>query len=115
MTVERTVKRFEETGSVKNRPKTGKPASAINEEKALDVLQSFIENSQTSVRRTAQKHEITPMSLYKILKRNKFHPYKTRLIHELNKDNFDRRVYFCETIMAKIDAEPDFLSNSLLR
>jgi len=43
--VERTV-RFEETGSAKNLPKTERPPLATNEEKALDVLQSFIENPQ---------------------------------------------------------------------
>lgn len=112
-TVERTVRRFEETGSVKNRPKTGRPATT-NEEKALDVLQSFVENPQTSVRRTAQEHEINPMSVHKILKQNKFRPYKILLVHELNEDNFDQRVQFCETMMAKIDAEPDFLSNIVL-
>ncbi|EFN82459.1 hypothetical protein EAI_16788, partial [Harpegnathos saltator] len=50
-------------------------------------------------------------SVHKILKRNKFRPYKIRLIHELNEDDFDRRVHFCETMIAQIDAEPDFLSN----
>jgi len=38
------------------------------------------------------------MSVYKILKRNKFYPYEMRLVHELNEDNCNRRIQFCETI-----------------
>jgi len=37
------------------------------------------------------------MSVHKILKRNKFHLYKIRLVHELN--DFDRRIQFCETMI----------------
>jgi len=51
------------------------------------------------------------MSVNKILKQNKFFSYKMRLGHELNKDDFDHRIQFYETIMAKIDTELDFLSN----
>jgi len=37
-TVLKTIKRFREPGSVKNRSKSGRPSSAINEEQQLDVL-----------------------------------------------------------------------------
>jgi len=70
--------------------------------------QSFLENPQTSVHRTTHEHEINPMSVHKILKQSKFRSYK--LVHELDGDNFDQRVQFCEIMMAKIDAELDFLS-----
>jgi len=47
--------------------------------------------------------------MHKILKHNKFYLYKMR--HELNGDDFNQRVQFCETMMTKIDTKPDFLSN----
>ena len=47
----------------------------------------------------------------KILKQNKFHPYKIHLLQELNEDDFDRCLEFCELMMEKIDAEPDFVCN----
>jgi len=47
----------------------------------------------------------------KILKQNKFHPYKIHLLQELNEDDFDRCLEFCELMMEKIDAEPDFVYN----
>ncbi|EFN87302.1 hypothetical protein EAI_13089, partial [Harpegnathos saltator] len=64
------------TGSVKNRAIPGRPVSATNVEKSLDVLQSFIENPHDSTRKVEQQHKIYQMSVLKILKMNKFHPYK---------------------------------------
>jgi len=43
-TMLKTIERFRETGSVKNRSKSGRLSSATNEEQQLDVLQTFIEN-----------------------------------------------------------------------
>jgi len=43
------LKAFEEIENVKNSLKIGRPPSETNEEKALDILQSFVENLQTSV------------------------------------------------------------------
>jgi len=57
-TVHKTIRCFEEIGGVKNRPRTGRLATAINPEKSLDVLQSFVENPHISIRRTVQKHQI---------------------------------------------------------
>jgi len=74
-TVSKTIDRFRETGSVKNRFKSGRPSSATNEEKQLDVLQTFIENLNSSVNSIAQTHDIALMSVWKILKKNKFHLY----------------------------------------
>lgn len=93
--------------------KTRKPAIATNPEKALDVLQSFVENphiSRTVSRRTAEEHQIDQKAMCKILKQNKFHPFKIHLVQELN-DDFDRRLEFCKLMMERIDAEPEFLYN----
>jgi len=42
--VQKIVIHFFETEIVKNRPCSGRPKSAINDDKSLDVLQSFREN-----------------------------------------------------------------------
>ncbi|EZA49482.1 hypothetical protein X777_12276 [Ooceraea biroi] len=107
-TVHKTIRRFEETGSIKNHPKTGRPAKATNSEKSLDVLQSFVENPHSSTRKTTAEHQIDQKSVCKILKQNKFHPYNIHLVQELNEDDFDRRLQFCELMMERADAEPDF-------
>jgi len=68
-TVVRTVQRFEENGSVKNHPKSGRPAIATNKNKALDVLQSYVEEPHISINRVAQQHEIGAVSVHKTLKK----------------------------------------------
>jgi len=84
-TVLKTIKCFRETGSVKNHSKSGRPSSATNEEQQLDVLQTFIENPNSNVNRVAQIHDIAPMLVWTILKKNKFHPHKLQYVQELQK------------------------------
>jgi len=61
-TVERTVKHFEDTGSFKDRPRTGRPITATTEEKSLYVLQSIVEDPyctfSQSCSRAWHKYEI---------------------------------------------------------
>ena len=35
--------------------------------------------------------------------------YIPRLIHELNEDDFDRRVEYCETFLSLLQSEPDLI------
>lgn len=70
-TVARTVQRFEETGSVINCPKSGRPLTVINDNKALDVSLSFVEYTNTSINRVPQQHQIGATSVHTILKKNK--------------------------------------------
>ncbi|KAG8302280.1 hypothetical protein J6590_034593 [Homalodisca vitripennis] len=78
-TVGRTVQRFMETGSVSDRHSSGRPAIATTEDNSLDVLQSFIENLQESLRSAAQTHDISFTSIKNILKGSNFKPYKVHL------------------------------------
>lgn len=84
-TVSKTIRRFDDIGSVRNRPLAGRPSTATNEEKSLDVLQSSVENPHETLRSAALQHDIHHTSVLKIVKRNKFHPYKMRLVQDLMK------------------------------
>jgi len=66
----RTVQRFMETGSVKDRSRNGRPTSASNDEKSATILQSFIE--------TPTENEVSQSSICNILKKHRFffHYYK---------------------------------------
>nr|CAH7747551.1 unnamed protein product [Callosobruchus chinensis] len=44
---------------------------------------------------------ISRTSIQRILKHYKWHPYKIQLLQELNEDNNDRRLQFCEIIVGK--------------
>lgn len=111
-TVARIVQRFNDTQSVKDRPKPGR-APSIDEEKSLDVMQSFVENPHLSTRRAALEHDISQSSVRRILKGNKFKPFKVKLVQELSEDDYDRRVEFCDVMMSKLDAEPELLNRIL--
>ncbi|KYN11080.1 hypothetical protein ALC57_16781 [Trachymyrmex cornetzi] len=108
-----TIQRFEDIGSVKSRLRSGRRKTATNNDKALDVLQSFVENPHISINRVAQEHEIGHASVSKILKLNKcVHPYKKlHLCQELSKDDFDRRIEFYGLMMEMIVDDPLLLNN----
>uniref|UniRef100_A0A1B6GBX8 DUF4817 domain-containing protein n=1 Tax=Cuerna arida TaxID=1464854 RepID=A0A1B6GBX8_9HEMI len=57
-TVARIVQWFNDTYSVKDRPKPGR-APVIDEEKSLDVMQSFVEDPHISTRRPVLEHDIS--------------------------------------------------------
>ena len=75
-TVRNTISKFNDFGTVRDLPKAGRPRSATNDEKSLDVLLSFTEDPHNSVRRAAQQNDISKSSVHNVLKRAKFHPFK---------------------------------------
>lgn len=110
-TVSKTINRYHTTGSVQDLPKTGRPRTATNEESSLNVLLSFVENPHESTRHAAQQHGIDQKSVLKILKNNRFHAFKVKLVQELNEDDPDRRNEFSEIMMERITLDPQFLRN----
>jgi len=70
-----------------------------------------MEDPHCTLRKAAQEHGISMKSVHRILKKNKFHPFKVTFVHELNKDDFDCRVEFYEDMMARIDNNPNFHFN----
>lgn len=110
-TVERTVQRFTEHGIVKDLQRTGRPKSVATDEKQMRIAEAFVENPHLSLRRASDEHDISHETVRKILKNIKFHPYKIHLVHELNEDDPDRRIEFCERMMQRIDENPPFLYN----
>lgn len=112
-TVGCTIQRFEKTGSVINRSKSGWPPTVTNDDKALDVLLSYVEDPNTSINRVSQQHSVGAASVHTILKKNKWHQYKIHLVQELSDDDFDRRVEFCDLMMELIVDDPLFLVDLL--
>lgn len=95
--VYRTVDRFERTGSIKDEPRSGSPKDATNDDKALEILLSIIENPHTMLTKLSQS-EISITSVRRILQKHKY-PYKMHLVQELSEDDFDRKIEFCDTMM----------------
>lgn len=111
--VSKLVNKFNETGSVKDRPRSGRPKIAAGGEKALDILIDVHDNPNRSLRQIALDHNVSHQSVKKVFKSEKIHPYKPHLVQELNEDDFDRRSEFCEIMMDKCNADPYFAYNIL--
>jgi len=83
-----TVQHFEETEFIKDRMRQDRLTIATNSDKKLNILQLyFLLDSHKSICKAAQQHDIAPMSVHNILKKEKFHPYKIRLVQKLCKVN----------------------------
>ncbi|KAJ8913297.1 hypothetical protein NQ315_010964, partial [Exocentrus adspersus] len=121
-TVSRTINRFLETSTNKDRPKSGRPKTQTTEDRQGEVAQSFIENRRLSINKASQRLGMSRFSVYKNLKILKYHPYKIHLHQELNeddlmkshnrpqgRDDFEWRVQFSEIIMERIIQDANFL------
>lgn len=107
-TVGKTIKRFEETGSIKNKPKSGRPKTARSEDQRLNTLLTFTESPHVSTRQVGRDFGISQRSVCRVLKDEKYHPYKIQLVQELSDDDFDRRAEFCGVMMDICANNPQF-------
>lgn len=104
------VQKFRETGSVANK-KREMDNPVVNEASEVAILGHIVQDPTMSTRHLATVSGIRRSSIQKILKKHKFHPYKIHLVQELNEDDFDRRVQFCETIVEQATNDQHFLFN----
>jgi hypothetical protein len=52
---------------------------------------------------------ISRSSVRRIYKSMGFKPYIPRLVHELNEDDFNRRIEYCEEFLSLLETEPDLI------
>lgn len=105
------VQKFSETGSVANR-KHQRHGIINDEATSVAVLGhvALMENTQ-SIRKVARESGFSTTSVFRILHKHKYHPYKIKLVHELNEDDFDRRLEFCELFSNRIENNEHLLYN----
>ena len=91
-------KKFQETGSVEDAPRSGRPVTASTEENAELVLETFTQDPYTSLRRVSNELDIARTSLTRIMKHLGLKPYRPRLLQALNEDDPDR-MYQCSSMV----------------
>lgn len=110
-TISRLVKKFEETGSVHDRDRSGRPLSIVTEETVETVEKMLVDSPNTSIRVGARELGISNTSFHTAARKTGFRPYRPTTVVALSDDDFDRRVEFCTTFLAKLDQEPGLLDN----
>ena len=105
--VAQLISRFRETGSVADKPRSGRPKTATDEATTVAVLASFSKSPQRSTRRLSKESGVSRTSIRRILSSNKWHPYKIQLHQHLTEDDPDRRVQFAEWATAELATNPD--------
>lgn len=108
--VRELVAKFRESGSVKNKKRQGENP-VLNEPVELAVLGQVAMDSTMSTRQLAVATGVSRTSVQRVLKKYKFHPYKIQLLQELNDDDFDRRLQFCEIVTERANHNANFLFN----
>lgn len=86
--------KYRNFGHVRDLPKSGRPSKS--EEDQLNVLLTIQDNPHSTLNQVASDFNMAASTVHKIVKKAKYHPYKVCLVHELNEDDFDRRIQFCE-------------------
>ena len=88
------MKKFEQTGSVQDRPRSGCP-SDINNEAQQNVTNKLNRGPHKSLRHLSQEVGMSLTSTYRAVKKQKFFPYKVSVIHELKAQDTEKQLIFC--------------------
>lgn len=109
-TVSRIENKFRDLGHVRDKPRVGRPP-ALDENRQLDALLMVQENPHSTLVEVASHVDTSKNTVFRLLHKQKFHPYKVHLVQELSDDDFDRRVQFSETMMELSNANPCLIRN----
>ena len=79
----------------------------------LRYLQRLYRVPEKSTRRLSAESGVSRSSIRRILKANKWHPYKLHMAHHLSEDDPDRRMEFCEWALSNVNEDPNFSTKIL--
>ena len=99
--VYKTIKRFKETGSTENRPKSGRPRTARTKSNIKIVREQIRRKRCRSVRKIAASLKISKSSAHLLLKKDVgLKPYKKQKIHGVSISSKDKRAERVSSIQA---------------
>jgi len=107
------VSKFNNTGSVLDAPKTGRPRTVRTLDNSDIVASAYVESPKKSTRRASKELQISRSSLQRIITDIGLKPYKPHLLHALNEDDPDKRMQFCEIFLSYYDDSPDIVDQIL--
>lgn len=109
--VRQLLDKFNQTGSVLNKKHVvNRPVR--NEATDIAVLGHLQTDNSQSLKAVSEASGVSKSSIYRILKNYKFHPFKITLLQELNEDDYDRRLQFCEYFSEQLILNQNLLYNT---
>lgn len=99
------VAKFDATGSVGNK----KRVYERDEAREVAVLGHVAMDPTLSTRKLSDVSGVSRTTIMRMLKQHKFHPFKIRLVQELNEDDSDRRLQFCEVVSEMINGNQNYM------
>lgn len=75
-----------------------------------NVLQYFEDQPKTSLRQSARHFQVHHRTVHRIIKREKWHPFKFIKVHTLLERDKLIRLNYCQWLLNKIEEDSDFLS-----
>lgn len=112
-TVSYTMNRFDQTGSIHDRKRSGRPKSAVNDEIATAVLGSIEHNPHSTLRSLSNSSGISTGSVWNILSKYRYHPYKMQILHKLKEADYPLRLNFCNRFLNTAQSDPEFTKKVL--
>jgi hypothetical protein len=112
-TIKHLYERFQQTGSVADLPRSGRPSTSATPERLEEVQFLIEQNPRTSVSAGAAALDIPRSSYHALLKKLDLHPYRPQRVPQLLDDDWDRRTEFCDTMLIRFHENPTLLDHIL--
>lgn len=108
-TIRNVVKRFKETGSVHDRPRSGRSRSVVTEAAIENVRKKLEETSNLSIRVGALELGMSTGSYQRAVVEAGFRRFRPCKVQELSDEDFTRRKEFCLTMLALFNENPSMV------
>ncbi len=96
--IKRLVDKFNQTGNVADKPRSGAKPSATTPEKQEEVRNRVLQNRTVSTRRLATQLGISQRSVRRNLRALRLRPYRISCMQELLPPDFNRRITYCQWV-----------------
>ena len=113
-TITRLISKFEETGSITDKPRSGRPSvddSTVEEvEEAIAQTSESSSVGSTSVRRIANETGLGATTVHRIMRNHlRLFPYKLQILQSLEPDDKPKRLAFANWLLSRAEMIPNIL------
>ena len=110
-TITSLYRKFADTGSVNDKPRSGRKRSIRTEDVIEIVAANITDNTKTSIRKRASQLAISQSTLSRILKKDlKLKPYKIQLTQQLFATDYHQRLEYSESFL-RLYEDATFIEN----